>query len=100
MAAVGGRLGRSGRSRPREQQAGGKQGEDIEFAAGTKHTVLRRAAKVQGAAAWIMSVNRARGRYRDRPVDFTTNETMVLTRVHNRWRISHIHWSFDDRAPH
>jgi hypothetical protein len=24
----------------------------------------------------------------------------VLTRVANKWRIVHIHWSFDDRAVH
>lgn len=75
-------------------------GEDIGFASSTKHTVLRRAAKVQGSVAWIMSVNRTRGRFRDRNIDLTTDETIVLTRVGNKWRIVHIHWSFDDRAVH
>ena len=50
--------------------------------------------------AWVMSVNRNRGRFNNRPVDFTTNETVVPTRVAGKWRIVHIHWSFDDRATH
>ena len=90
-----GRLDRSRTDYAREHL-----GEDIGFAATTRHSVLRRSARIQGAVAWIMSVNRTRGKVRDRDIDLVTDETMVLVRVGNRWRIAHIHWSFDDRGIH
>ena len=90
-----GRLDRSRTDYAREHL-----GEDIGFAATTKHAVVRRSARIQGAVAWIMSVNRTRGKVRDRDIDLVTDETMVLVRVGNKWRIAHIHWSFDDRGIH
>lgn len=90
-----GRLDRSRTEYAREHLA-----EDIAFAAATKRSVTQRAVKVHGEVAWVTSVNRARGRYRSRAVDFTTTETMVLDLVGDRWRIVHIHWSFDDKAVH
>jgi len=74
--------------------------EDIGFASVTHRTVTRRSSKIQGNVAWVTSVNRTRGKFRTRNVDFSTDETMVLTRVGGKWRITHIHWSFDDRAIH
>jgi ketosteroid isomerase-like protein len=88
-----GRLDRSRTEYAREHLA-----EDIAFASATKRTVAQRTVKVHGEVAWVTSVNRARGRYRDRAVDFTTTETMVLDLTGDRWRIVHIHWSFDDQA--
>ena len=74
--------------------------EDIGFAAVTQRTVTRRSTKIQGNVAWVTSVNRARGRFKNRVVDIATDETMILTRVGGKWRITHIHWSFDDRTVH
>jgi hypothetical protein len=74
--------------------------EDIGFASVTHRTVVRRSSKIQGNVAWVTSVNRTRGKFKTRNVDFSTDETMVLTRVGGKWRITHIHWSFDDRAIH
>jgi ketosteroid isomerase-like protein len=74
--------------------------DDIGFASTTTRTVSRRSAKVQGNMAWVMSVNRNRGKFNNRTVDFTTDETMILTRVAGKWRITHIHWSFNDEATH
>jgi hypothetical protein len=74
--------------------------EDIGFASVTHRTVTRRSVKIQGNVSWVTSVNRTRGKFKTRNVDFSTDETMVLTRVGGKWRITHIHWSFDDRAIH
>jgi ketosteroid isomerase-like protein len=84
--------------RSRTEYAKSHLAEDIAFAAATKHSVSRRSAKVQGNTAWVMSVNRSRGKFNNRPVDFTTDETIVLTRVGGKWRIAHIHWSFEDKG--
>lgn len=90
-----GRLERSRTEYARQHLA-----EDIGFASVTQRTVTRRVVKLQGNVAWVTSVNRTRGRFKGRNVDFTTDETMILLRVGGKWRITHIHWSFDDRAVH
>jgi ketosteroid isomerase-like protein len=75
-------------------------GDDIGFASTTTRTVARRSTKIQGNMAWVLSVNRNRGKFNNRTVDFSTAETMVLTRVSGKWRILHIHWSFNDESTH
>jgi ketosteroid isomerase-like protein len=85
--------------RSRTEYARQHLGEDIRFAATTSLIVSRRVEKIQGNTAWITSVYRNRGKYDNRPVDLTNDETMVLTRANGtKWRIVHIHWSFDDHA--
>jgi ketosteroid isomerase-like protein len=86
--------------RSRTEYAKGHLAEDIAFAAATQRTVARRAARLLGNTAWVMSINRNRGKFNNRPVDFATDETMVLTRTAGKWRIVHIHWSFEDKATH
>ena len=84
--------------RSRTEYAKAHLAEDIGFASVTQRTVARRSARLLGNSAWVMSINRNRGKFKNRAVDFTTDETMVLTRVGGKWRIVHIHWSFDDKA--
>lgn len=72
--------------------------QDIAFASATARTVARRQTRVQGNAAWVTSINRIRGKVGGQPVDVTTDETIVLVRVGSKWRIAHIHWSFEDSA--
>lgn len=84
--------------RSRTEYAKAHLAEDIAFAAATQRTVARRSARLLGNAAWVMSINRNRGKFNNRPIDFTTDETMVLTRTGGKWRIVHIHWSFIDQA--
>ena len=86
--------------RSRTEYAKAHLAEDMAFAAATQRTVARRASRLLGNAAWVMSINRSRGKFNNRAVDFTTDETMVLTRTGGKWRIVHIHWSFDDKATH
>lgn len=86
--------------RSRTEYAKGHLADDMAFAAATQRSVSRRSARLMGNAAWVMSINRNRGKFNNRPVDFTTDETMILTRVAGKWRIVHIHWSFDDRSTH
>ena len=84
--------------RSRTEYAKQHLGEDIRFAATTSLIVSRRSEKITGNTAWITSVYRNRGKYENRPVDLTNDETMMLTRVNGKWRIVHIHWSFDDHT--
>lgn len=86
--------------RTRTEYARRHLGEDIGFASVTERTVTRRAVKIHGGVAWVTSVNRTRGAFKGRAVDFATDETMILVLAGNKWRIAHIHWSFDDQARH
>lgn len=86
--------------RTRTEYARKHLGEDIGFASVVERTVARRAIKIHGGVAWVTSVNRTRGHFKNRSVDFATDETMILVRSAGRWRIAHIHWSFDDQAMH
>lgn len=85
--------------RSRTEYARKHMGEDIAFAGITTRTVLRRTTKLLGNSAWVMSINRNRGKVNNRPVDFVTTETMVMNKVNNKWRIVHFHWSFDEKNP-
>jgi ketosteroid isomerase-like protein len=85
--------------RSRSEYAKNHLHEDIGFSSVTQRSVARRAVKQQGNTAWVLSVNRIRGKFNNKPVDITTDETMVLTRTAGKWRIVHIHWSFNDKAP-
>lgn len=86
--------------RTRTEYARRHLAEDIGFASAMERTVTRRVVKMHGDVAWVTSINRSRGPFRNRAMDFTTDETMILTRSGGRWRIAHIHWSFDNRAVH
>jgi hypothetical protein len=83
--------------RSRTEYARSHLADDIGFAATTQRSVSRRSSRILGNTAWVMSINRSRGKYNNRPIDFTTDETMVLVRVAGKWRIVHIHWSFEDK---
>jgi ketosteroid isomerase-like protein len=86
--------------RSRTEYARNHLAEDIAFSSATTRTVSRRAVKVQANVAWVTALNRTRGTFKNRAVDFVSDETMVLVRVGGKWRIAHIHWSFDDKALH
>ena len=62
-------------------------------AAATRATVVRRTVKVQDDLAWVASEGRTTGKYKGKPFDRSTAETMVLTRVGEAWCVVHIHWS-------
>lgn len=85
--------------RSRTEYARRQLGEDIAFAGITSRAVLRRTTKLLGNAAWVMSINRNRGKVNNRPIDFVTSETIMLNKINGKWRIVHIHWSFDEKTP-
>jgi len=86
--------------RTRTEYARNHLAEDIAFSAETTRTVSKRTVKLQANVAWVTSLNRTRGTFKNRAIDFVSDETMILSRVGGKWRISHIHWSFEDKALH
>lgn len=66
---------------------------DAAFSKAVAGKVSRRRGQAAGDFAWIATEGRTRGRYRGTDVDRATDETMVLRRVGDSWKIVHIHWS-------
>ncbi|MBU2166678.1 MAG: nuclear transport factor 2 family protein [Brevundimonas sp.] len=90
-------LEEGGAERSREEYAGHHLPADMAFATATTAEVTRRAARVEGDVAWVLTEGRTTGAFNGRPVDRLTAETMILHRDGDVWRIRHIHWS--SRAP-
>jgi len=66
---------------------------DMAFAAAVTREPGDHQVTVQGDVAWVTSMSRTTGTYRDRAIDSRGAELMVLTRQEGRWRIRAIHWS-------
>jgi ketosteroid isomerase-like protein len=68
-------------------------GADIQFAKAvpSQRTVV--SVLFQGDVAWIVATSVTRGTFRDRPVNSSGAELMVLTRSGSAWLIRAIHWS-------
>ncbi|MFT5142616.1 MAG: ketosteroid isomerase-like protein [Rhodothermales bacterium] len=48
---------------------------------------------LSGASAWSVSTSRLSGSFRDREVDITSAELMVLEHAEGGWKVSAVHWS-------
>jgi len=68
-------------------------GADAAFSQAVPGVISRRRGDAAGDFAWIATEGRTRGRYRGSEVNRVTDETMVLRRVGETWKIVHIHWS-------
>ena len=79
--------------RSRAEYASHHAGADAAYAAAVPSTLKHRAGFIEGDTAWIVSESRATGKYKDKPVDRVTTETMILRKTAEGWRIAHIHWS-------
>lgn len=66
---------------------------DIAFASAVESERRPVALKVAGDMAWAASTSRTQGTFRDRTINSTGTELVVLTRAAEGWRISAIHWS-------
>lgn len=66
---------------------------DAAYGSAVPSTLLKRTAFADGSIAWVVTESRATGRYKDKPVNQLSTETMVLRKEDAGWRIIHIHWS-------
>ena len=82
-----------GRAETLTQYRSGHLRGDMAFASATDRQVADHAVEVAGDQALYTATSRTTGNYRDRAVDSTGTETMVLVRTDAGWRIRHIHWS-------
>ena len=66
---------------------------DIEFASATSSARRLVRVTVAGHVAWVVSSTATTGSFRDRPVNSTTAELMILGKRAGGWHIRAIHWS-------
>jgi len=86
------RIFESGRGESRDQYRAGHLRADIAFLREVRSETTSESVTVRGDLALYRREYTVKGRYRDRDVDRTGTETMVLLRTDNTWRILHIHW--------
>ena len=83
----------SGSVESREEYRSHHLAGDIAFARAVRRTQGPVRVVVRGDAAWASSTGGAQGTYRERAVNSTSAELMVLTRESSGWRIRAVHWS-------
>lgn len=66
---------------------------DIKFLSAMKKENISQKSFVRDDLAVVTSVSGLKGMYRDKSIDITTTETLVLQRTDQHWKIVHIHWS-------
>lgn len=66
---------------------------DAAFSATVPRTLVSRTDGMQGDMAWVLSVEKVAGTYRERAINNRSVETMMLRQMKGQWRIVHIHWS-------
>jgi ketosteroid isomerase-like protein len=66
---------------------------DIAFARAVKGTRSLVRVVVRGDVAWTTATSTMKGKFRNKSVNLTGAELMVLTRSKEGWKISAIHWS-------
>ena len=67
--------------------------EDIEFASATTTERLPVIIRQEGNVAWRTATSKTTGSFKDRKIDSTGVELMVLTKDKSGWRIRAINWS-------
>ena len=84
-----------GGTETKEEYRSGHLRADIAFAGAATVTreTLREGVTVTGDVALYTRQYRTTGRYRDREIDRTNHEALVLVRTAQGWRIRHVHWS-------
>lgn len=93
LLAPGAVILESGGIETREQYLGGHLRGDIAFAQAVPRQKGPVGVRVAGDVAWAASTSLAQGTYREREINSTTAELMVLVRREGRWQIAAVHWS-------
>lgn len=76
-----------------EEYASGHMGADMAFLSAVESRTLSRSSGVQSESAWVATETALEGRFRDQDVAVKSQETLVMERAGESWRITHVHWS-------
>lgn len=76
-----------------EEYASHHMHSDMEFMAGMEREVLGRDVFEANNLAVVTTRSRLTGQFKDRAIDSSSLETLVLHKANGRWKVRHIHWS-------
>ena len=83
-----------GRAETVEEYAAHHLVADMALSQATSREILEQSDQTVGdVVAWVMTRTRTTGSFKERKIDSTGVETVVLQHVKAGWRIAHIHWS-------
>ena len=82
-----------GAERSKAEYAGHHLAADAAFSKGVVSATVRRFGETTGDLAWVATEGRTTGKYKGKPVDQLTTETMIVRKFEGGWKIVHIHWS-------
>ena len=66
---------------------------DIAFMKNMSSEVISRRVIEAGDSAIVLTQSRISGVYKEKDVDLSSTETLVLEEIDGQWKIVHIHWS-------
>lgn len=87
------RIYEGGHAETRDEYRSGHLRGDIAFLQAVESETTWDQVVIDGELAVYMSEDQKTGTYRDREIDSSGTETIVLLMTPNGWRIRHIHWS-------
>jgi len=83
----------------REEYAAHHLESDMKFSGAVKTEITDQQMGGTDDVAWVISRTKTTGTYGERSIDSIGDETMILERGDDGWRIRHIHWSSRNVAP-
>ena len=83
----------AGRAQTVEEYAEHHLAADMALSQATSREILEQSDQTVEKVAWVVTRSRTTGSFKEREVDSTGVETVVLRHVKAGWRIAHIHWS-------
>lgn len=88
-----------GKTETRADYLGHHFGSDGAFLKAMTREPIRRTVQVNGHTAWIASISRLHGTYRDRKLDMDSAELLVLEHTPEAgWQVAAVHWSSRPRS--
>lgn len=66
---------------------------DIAFMKAMNSELISRRVIEAGDSAIVMTQSRLTGEYKDKEMDLSSTETLVMEKMEGHWKIVHIHWS-------
>lgn len=76
----------------RSEYMSGHMKSDMAFLPNVTSTTLDRKTNQAGDLAWVITHSRTQGQYRDKPIDETSREMLVMKHDGHAWRVTLIHW--------
>lgn len=76
----------------REDYMSGHMKSDMAFLPNVTNTTLDRKTSQAGDLAWVITHSRTQGEYKDKPIDETSREMLVMKHDGHAWRVTFIHW--------